>query len=57
MWRQTADKDARGLAVGEAFWRRVDVLGDRPYYAPVDLGQPDPTNASPLIPPSDAVME
>ena len=57
MWRQTADKDARGLAVGEAFWRRVDALGDRPYYAPVALGQPDPTNASPLIPPSDAVME
>jgi len=38
MWRQTADKDARGLAVGEAFWRRVDALGDRPYYAPVALG-------------------
>jgi hypothetical protein len=57
MWRQTADKDERGLAVGEAFWRRVDALGDRPYYAPVALGQPDPTNASPLIPPSDAVME
>jgi hypothetical protein len=57
MWRQTADKDARGLAVGEAFWWRVDALGDRPYYAPVALGQPDPTNASPLIPPSDAVME
>jgi len=38
MWRQTADKDARGLAVGEAFWRRVDALGDRPYYAPIDLG-------------------
>ena len=37
MWRQTADKDARGLAVGEAFWRRVDALGDRPYYPPVDL--------------------
>jgi hypothetical protein len=57
MWRQAADKDARGLAGGEAFWQRVDALGDRPYYAPVDLGQPDPTNASPLIPPSDAVME
>jgi AhpC/TSA family/Tetratricopeptide repeat len=57
MWRQTADKDARGLAVGEAFWRRVDALGDRHYYAPVSLEQPDPTNASPLIPPSDAVME
>ena len=57
MWRQTADKDARGLAVGEAFWRRVDALGDRPYYAPVALGQPDPTNASPLIPLSDTVIE
>jgi hypothetical protein len=57
MWRQTADKDARGLAAGEAFWRRVDALGDRPYYAPVDLGRPDPTNASTLIPPSDAVIE
>jgi hypothetical protein len=57
MWRQTADKDARGLAVGEAFWRRVDALGDQPYYAPVALGQPDPTNTSSLIPPSDAVME
>jgi hypothetical protein len=46
MWRQTADKDARGLAVGEAFWRRVDALGDRPYYAPVALGQPDPLSIS-----------
>jgi hypothetical protein len=57
MWRQTADKDARGLAVGEAFWRRVDALGDRPYYAPVALGQPDLPNASSLIPPSYEVME
>jgi peroxiredoxin len=38
MWRQTADKDARGLAVSEAFWRRVDALGARPYYPPVDWG-------------------
>ena len=38
MWRQTAEKDARGLAAGPAFWARVDALGDRPYYAPVDLG-------------------
>jgi peroxiredoxin len=37
MWRQAADKDACGLAVGEAFWQRVDALGDRPYYAPVEL--------------------
>jgi hypothetical protein len=40
MWRQAADKDARGLAVGDAFWRRVDALGDRPYYPPVDLDLP-----------------
>lgn len=36
MWRQSAPKDARGLASGEAFWRRVDALGERPYYAPID---------------------
>ncbi|HET9958799.1 MAG TPA: redoxin domain-containing protein [Polyangiaceae bacterium] len=40
IWRQTAEKDASGLAVSDAFWRRVDALGDRPYYAPVDLGNP-----------------
>ena len=38
MWRQAAPKDARGLATGEAFWKRVDALGDRPYYAPIRLG-------------------
>ena len=32
MWRQSAGKDARGLASGAAFWARVDALGDRPYY-------------------------
>ena len=45
MWRQTADKNARGLAVSEAFWRRVDALGDRPYYAPVKLEEPEDTSA------------
>lgn len=40
LWRQTAEKSASGLAVGEDFWRRVDALGDRHYYAPVDLAQP-----------------
>jgi hypothetical protein len=34
MWRQTARKDARGLAAGPEFWARVDALGDRPYYRP-----------------------
>lgn len=37
IWRQTAAKDARGLASGPEFWARVDALGDRPYYAPVRL--------------------
>ena len=36
MWRQTAAKDSRGLAAGPAFWERVDALGERAYYAPVD---------------------
>ena len=38
IWRQAAPKDSRGLATGEAFWKRVDALGDRPYYRPIDLG-------------------
>ena len=37
IWRQTAPKDERGLASGEAFWARVDALGERPYYAPLDM--------------------
>ena len=36
MWRQAAAKNERGLAAGPAFWARVDALGDRPYYAPVE---------------------
>ncbi len=40
MWRQAATKDARGLAAGPEFWARVDALGSRPYYAPVDLATP-----------------
>lgn len=41
MWRQTAAKDARGLAAGADFWARVDALGDRPYYPPADIAVPD----------------
>jgi tetratricopeptide (TPR) repeat protein len=37
MWRESAPKDGRGLAAGEAFWSRVDALGERPYYRPIDL--------------------
>jgi hypothetical protein len=42
IWRQTAGIDARGLASGPEFWARVDALGSRRYYAPVDMeGMPD----------------
>jgi tetratricopeptide (TPR) repeat protein len=39
IWRQAAEKDARGLAAGPAFWARVDALGERPYYPPSDIGR------------------
>ena len=42
MWRQSAGKDARGLASGPEFWARVDALGDRPYYRPVEITEPPP---------------
>ena len=32
MWRQAADLDQVGKASGEAFWKRVEALGERPYY-------------------------
>jgi hypothetical protein len=42
IWRQTAALDERGLAAGPEFWTRVDALGSRRYYAPVDMeGMPD----------------
>jgi hypothetical protein len=37
IWRQTAAVDDRGLASGPEFWARVDALGRRRYYAPVDM--------------------
>ncbi len=37
MWRQAADLDAVGNASSEAFWQRVQALGDRPYYPPVQF--------------------
>ena len=37
IWRQAAKKDATGLATGAEFWARVDALGDRPYYRPIDM--------------------
>jgi hypothetical protein len=37
IWRQGAQKDATGLAVGPEFWARVDALGERPYHRPLEI--------------------
>jgi hypothetical protein len=37
IWRQATDLDEVGKASGEAFWQRVQSLGDRPYYPPPKL--------------------
>lgn len=37
IWRQGAELDDRGLAARADFWARVDELGDKKYYAAVDM--------------------
>ena len=37
MWRQAADLDEVGKASGPEFWKRVQALGERPYYPPAKL--------------------
>lgn len=37
LWRQAADLDEVGKASGPEFWKRVQTLGDRPYYPPPKL--------------------
>jgi hypothetical protein len=37
LWRQMADLDTVGKAGGPQFWARVEALGERRYYAPVDM--------------------
>jgi hypothetical protein len=38
IWRQAAQKDpTTGLASGPEFWARVDALGERPYYRPIEM--------------------
>ena len=32
LWRQAADLDEVGKASGPDFWKRVQALGERPYY-------------------------
>lgn len=37
MWRQAADLDEVGKASSLEFWKRVQALGDKPYYPPPKL--------------------
>jgi hypothetical protein len=37
IWRQGADVTDQGLAALPDFWERVDALGEKRYYAPVDM--------------------
>ena len=37
IWRQHAERDARGFAAGPAFWARMDARSDKPYYPPADI--------------------
>ena len=37
MWRQRAGVNELGLAAQPDFWARVDALGERRYYAPIDM--------------------
>jgi len=37
LWRQAADLEQVGKASSPEFWARVDALGDKHYYAPVDM--------------------
>lgn len=37
LWRQAADLDEVGKASGPDFWKRVQDLGERPYYPPPKL--------------------
>jgi len=46
IWRQLAEPNETGLAAGPEFWARVDALGERHYYAPVDM-QGMPSEAPP----------
>lgn len=48
IWRQAADKLDNGLAAGPAFWQRVQALGDRHYYKPVEMADM-PTDGPPEV--------
>jgi hypothetical protein len=37
IWRQLAETNDMGLAAGPEFWARVEALGEKHYYLPVDM--------------------
>ena len=37
IWRQGAGVNEMGFAAEPAFWERLDGLGEKRYYAPVDM--------------------
>jgi hypothetical protein len=42
IWRQAADKTDTGIAGGAPFWERVQALGEKRYYTPIELeGMPE----------------
>ena len=42
IYRETAERPPSGLAAGEEFWQKVRSLGDKQYYATIDMeGMPD----------------
>lgn len=47
IWRQLAETNEMGLAAGPAFWARVEALGERHYYPPVDM-KGMPSDAPPV---------
>ena len=48
IWRQSAEKLDNGLAAGPDFWQRVQALGERHFYPPVDMAGM-PTDAPPQV--------
>ena len=47
IWRQAAETLDNGLAAGPDFWARVEALGEKHYYRPVDM-EGMPTDGPPL---------
>jgi len=48
IWREAAEKLDNGLAAGPDFWQRVQALGERHYYRPVDMAGM-PTDGPPTV--------